>query len=88
LGILGGTALNLVPIVRVGAFFKTVVLRQPVPDLGGVFGGLICVVLGLALFVQGLEMGLFPIGEMMAGKDSLPILLLFAFSLEFGVTIA
>jgi hypothetical protein len=59
LGILGGTALNLVPIVRVVAFFKTVVLRQPVPDLGGVFGGLICVVLGLVLFVQGLEMGLF-----------------------------
>ncbi|MDE0813440.1 MAG: DUF1538 family protein [Alphaproteobacteria bacterium] len=53
---------------------------------------MICVVLGLALFVQGLEMGLFPIGETMvqamAGKDSLPILLLFAFSLEFGVTIA
>ena len=92
LGILGGTELNFVLIVRVAAFFKIVVLRQPVPDLGGVFGGLICVVLGLALFVQGLEMGLFPIGETvvqaMAGKDSLPILLLFAFSLEFGVTIA
>ena len=37
-------------------------------------------------------MGLFSIGETMvqamAGKDSLLILLLFAFSLEFGVTIA
>ena len=74
LGILGGTELNFVPIIRVGAFFKIVVLRQPVPDLSGVFGGLIRVVLGLALFVQGLEMGLFPIGEMMvqamAGKDA------------------
>ena len=76
LGILGGTELNFVPIVRVDAFFKIVVLRQPVPDLGGVFGGLICVVLVLALFVQGLEMGLFPIGEMMVqamvGKDACP----------------
>jgi hypothetical protein len=44
------------------------------------------------LFVQGLEMGLFPIGEAMAQamarKGSLPLLLLFAFSLGFGTTVA
>ena len=88
LGILGGAVRDLAPIVLVIAFFQIVVLRQPFPDLGGVIGGLICVVLGLALFVQGLEMGLFPIGEAMAQamarKGSLPTLLLFAFALGFG----
>jgi hypothetical protein len=50
------------------------------------------VVLGLTLFVQGLKLGLFPIGENMAwdfaAKGSLLWLLLFAFALGFGTTIA
>jgi hypothetical protein len=50
------------------------------------------VILGLALFVRGLEMGLFPIGENMAyafaRKGSLFWLLLFAFALGFGTTVA
>jgi hypothetical protein len=48
--------------------------------------------LGLTLFVQGLEMGLFPIGETMAyafaRKGSLFWLLAFAFCLGFGTTVA
>lgn len=85
-------ARDLVPIVLVIAFFQVVVLRQPFPDLGNVVVGLVCVVLGLALFVQGLEMGLFPIGESMAEafahKGSLTALLSFAFCLGFGTTVA
>jgi len=50
------------------------------------------VVVGLALFVKGLEMGLFPIGESMAHafarKGSLTWLLLFAAALGFGTTVA
>jgi hypothetical protein len=50
------------------------------------------VVLGLTLFVRGLEMGLFPIGETMAHafarKGSVTWLLLFAFALGFGTTVA
>ncbi|MBT5108529.1 MAG: DUF1538 domain-containing protein [Rhodospirillaceae bacterium] len=92
MGLLGGAFRDLLPIVIVIAFFQIAVLRQPFPDLGGVLVGLVCVVLGLALFVQGLEMGLFPIGEAMAQamarKGSLPLLLLFAFSLGFGTTVA
>ena len=67
-------------------------LRQPFPDLVNVIAGLACVIVGLALFVQGLEMGLFPIGEAMAQamarKGSLAILLAFAFALGFGTTVA
>jgi len=50
------------------------------------------VILGLALFIKGLEMGLFPIGESMAyafaRKGSVFWLLVFAFLLGFGTTIA
>jgi hypothetical protein len=87
-----GTLRDLAPIILVIAFFQLVVLRQPFPDLGEVLGGLVLVMLGLALFVQGLEMGLFPLGESMAGafarKGVLAWLLAFGFALGFGTTVA
>ncbi len=87
-----GTLRDLAPIILVIVFFQLVVLRQPFPDLGEVLGGLLLVMLGLALFVQGLEMGLFPLGEAMAGafarKGVLAWLLAFAFALGFGTTVA
>ena len=83
---------DLLPIILVIAFFQLVVLRQPLPQLGEVlFGGLL-VVTGLSLFIQGLEMGLFPIGEAMAHalarKGSLFWLLSFSFALGFSTTVA
>ena len=54
--------------------------------------GLVCVVAGLALFIQGLELGLFPLGEAIANafvnKGSAAALLAFAFCLGFGTTVA
>jgi len=83
---------DLLPIILVIAFFQTVVLRQPLPQMGEVLFGALLVVTGLTLFVQGLEMGLFPIGESMAHalarKGSLFWLLCFAFSLGFSTTVA
>lgn len=83
---------DLLPIVLVIGFFQLVVLRQPIPDFGEILLGTGFVVLGLTLFVRGLEMGLFPIGETMAHafarKGSLTWLLLFAFALGFGTTVA
>lgn len=83
---------DLLPIILVIAFFQIVVLRQPLPDMGQVIFGSLLVVLGLMLFVQGLEMGLFPIGEEMARalarKGSLFWLLSFAFLLGFSTTVA
>ncbi len=87
-----GTLRDLAPIILVIAFFQIVVLRQPFPDLEGSLFGLVLVMVGLALFIQGLEMGLFPLGESMAGafarKGSLFWLLAFAFALGFGTTVA
>ena len=83
---------DLAPIFAVIAFFQIVVLRQSFPDIAGVVVGLVCVVLGLALFVQGLESGLFPLGEAlaqgMARKGSATALLALAFCLGFGTTVA
>ncbi len=86
------SARDLLPIVVVIAFFQLVVLQQPIPNLAEILLGALFVVIGLTLFVRGLEMGLFPIGETMAyafaRKGSLMWLLLFAFALGFGTTIA
>lgn len=83
---------DLLPIILVIAFFQVVVLRQPLPNLAEVLFGSFLVVLGLMLFVQGLETGLFPIGETMAHalarKGSLFWLLTFAFLLGFSTTVA
>ncbi len=87
-----GSVRDLLPIVLVVAFFQLVVLQQPLPEFGRVLLGLIAVVLGLTLFIQGLETGLFPVGESLAfdfaRKGSLTWLLLFSFALGFGTTIA
>jgi len=92
LRIISGSARDLAFIVLVIAFFQLGVLRQPFPDLDRILVGLVLVVLGLAMFVRGLELGLFPLGESMAQafarKGSLGWLLAFAFALGFGTTAA
>lgn len=83
---------DLLPIIVVIAFFQIVVLQKPIPNMDQLFVGTALVVLGLSLFVKGLEMGLFPIGESMAyafaRKGSVFWLFAFAFALGFGTTIA
>ena len=86
------SARDLAPIVIVISFFQVFVLHQPVQNLGTILLGLFMVLAGLALFIRGLEMGLFPLGDSMAhafaSKGSLFWLLAFAFALGFGTTIA
>ena len=83
---------DLAPIVLVIAFFQIVVLRQPFPDIGNVAIGMVCVLVGLGLFIKGLESGLFPLGEALAqgfaNKGNLLALLAFSFCLGFGTTVA
>lgn len=92
LGLFGGTLRDLAPIVLIVAFFQLVVLRQPVDDLAGIAIGFLFVLIGLAVFIRGLEMALFPLGEALAHafarKGSLVWLLSFAFALGFGTTVA
>jgi len=87
-----GAMRDLAPIILVIGFFEIVILQQTIPNVAEITVGLVCVILGLAFFIQGLEMGLFPLGESMAEqfakKGVLLWLLLFAFLLGFGTTVA
>lgn len=89
---LAGSLRDLLPIILVIAFFQAVVLQQPLPNIMDLLFGLLMVVLGLTLFIRGLDIGLFPIGESMAyafaRKGSVSWLLIFAFCLGFGTTVA
>jgi len=84
--------MDLIPIIAVVVFFQSVVIRQPFPQIGEVIFGFVFVIIGLMLFVEGLEISLFPIGEAMAyslaKKGSLLWLMIFAFALGFSTTIA
>ncbi|MFO7639757.1 MAG: DUF1538 family protein, partial [Candidatus Competibacteraceae bacterium] len=83
---------NLLPIILVVAFFQGVVMRQVPDDLLSIACGLAVVVLGVALFLQGLEMGIFPIGKNLsnafARKGSLPLLMIFGFCMGFAAVVA
>jgi hypothetical protein len=85
-------ARDLTPIVFVIGFFQLVVLQQPLPNIVELMFGLALVLAGLTLFIRGLDLGLFPLGESMAyafaRKGSLAWLLVFAFALGFGTTVA
>ena len=69
------TVRDVSPVLGILVFFQIVVLRQPLPHLGRLIVGFACVLVGLALFLFGLEHALFPIGRHMAAQLSSPRLL-------------
>lgn len=83
---------DLTPIVVVIAVFELLVLRQPAATLAPLAGGVLLVVIGLTLFIYGLKLALFPVGEnlahALARKGSVFWLIAFAFALGFGTTVA
>ncbi len=60
------TAGDVVPIVLFIGAFQVFVIRQPLRNVRRVLAGLACTVIGLGLFVVGLEQVLFPLGRLMA----------------------
>jgi hypothetical protein len=87
-----GSARDLAPIFLVIGFFQHFILQQPLAGLSSLVAGGFFVLIGLTLFIYGLELALFPIGEQLAvalaRKGSVSWLLIFAFFLGFGTTIA
>jgi len=83
---------DLLPIIVVVAFFQTFIIQSMPKDLTSIVIGLTIVAVGLALFIRGLELGIFPIGENLAidfaKKGSTFWLLLFAFTIGFATTVA
>lgn len=95
------TIRDILPIALVLVLFQVAVLRRPVPHMRSVLLGSFYVILGLGLFLFGLERALFPLGEAMAHQLTDPSFIgnaadwrahswtyIFAFAIGFSTTIA
>lgn len=65
-GTVAATALDVLPIVLFLLVFQALVIRQGLPNLRRICTGLVLVVVGLGLFLIGLDQALFPLGRVMA----------------------
>ena len=70
--ILISTCRDVLPIIILIVSFQLLVLRQTIPHLRRLIVGGVYVVIGLALFLAGLEKALFPLGNIMATQLSDP----------------
>lgn len=66
------TALDVLPIVAIIFGFQFLVIRKPVANLKKVLIGMFYVLLGITLFLMGLEQALFPLGRLMAEQLTNP----------------
>ena len=66
------TVYDVIPIIAILLFFQLLVIRKPIPNLKRVLIGFVYVLLGLSLFLLGLEKALFPIGRLMAEQLTNP----------------
>ena len=98
------TLRDVTPIVVILVVFQVGVLRSGLPNIRGIATGSVMVLLGLALFLIGLEQALFPIGETMARQltetargsvlstavrwDDYWLVYLFAAAIGFATTVA
>ena len=71
--ILLATCRDVLPIIILITFFQLFILRQSIPHLRRLIVGGFYVVIGLALFLAGLEKALFPLGKIMAAQLSDPV---------------
>ena len=82
----------VVPLVVYLIMFQILILRQNVVDHLVITAGLVAVILGLMVFMEGLKLGLMPFGEVIGNtlpkKSGLGVVLFIAFLLGIGVTFA
>ena len=82
----------VLPLAIYLGLFQLLILREPVSDALIISGGLVAVIIGLMIFMEGLKVGLMPFGEALGtslpAKASLVVVLLIAFLLGIGVTFA
>ncbi len=63
---------DVMPIMGIFFGFQFFVLRKPINNPARVLSGMVFVILGLALFLEGLDLALFPIGRLMAEQLTAP----------------
>ena len=71
-----GTLRDVLPIAAIIFGFQFFIIRKPIPQLRRVLIGFAYVIIGLALFLLGLEKALFPIGRLMAAQLTDPAFIL------------
>lgn len=83
---------NLLPIIVVVVIFQAFVLQRVPENSLSISIGLFIVAIGVALFLRGLELSIFPVGKSLSNqftrRGSLSILLSFGFALGFSAVIA
>ncbi|MFQ5985361.1 MAG: DUF1538 domain-containing protein [Alphaproteobacteria bacterium] len=72
---LWATLFNVLPIAAILFIFQALVLRRSLPNLPHILLGFVYVMVGLALFLVGLEQALFPLGKIMAQQLAAPAFL-------------
>jgi len=60
------TIRDVLPIAVILFGFQFAIIRKPIPNMARVITGFIWVLIGLSLFLIGLEWALFPLGRLMA----------------------
>ncbi len=82
----------VVPLAAYLFLFQLLILRQPIAEASTISLGLIAVIVGLAIFMEGLKTGLMPfgtiIGDTLPKKASLFVVLIIIAILGVGVTYA
>jgi len=82
----------VIPLALYLLLFQIFILRQDIHDAGMITAGLVAVILGLMLFMEGLKVGLMPFGETLGNtlpvQSTLPVVLTIVFMLGIGVTFA
>ncbi len=73
--VLLGTLLDVLPIAAILFGFQFLVLRRPLRNPREVMIGLLMVLTGMTLFLEGLDLALFPLGKLMASQLTSPELL-------------
>jgi len=73
---------DVLPIAAILFGFQLLVLRRPIKNPARVAMGMVFVLLGLTLFLEGLEIALFPLGRLMAAQLTAPQ---FIYGVEEGV---
>lgn len=83
---------SVAPVIGILLLFQLVVLRQPLQNWWEISVGLVFTVVGLVIFLKGLELGLTPLGEAASGalaqRRSLVLVVIFGAALGYGATLA
>ena len=89
---IAGNLRDLLPVLGVVALFQFLVLGETMSGLPSRLAGVLLLLVGMTLFIRGLAMSIFPLGEdladIVARRGSLLLLVGFGFAIGFGSTVA